>query len=35
MIDDVKAAGVIHAVNPHGEGATLSVAVELEPEETA
>ena len=35
VIDDVKAAGVIHAVNPHGEGATLSVAVELEPEETA
>ena len=34
MIDDVK-AGVIHAVNPHGEGVTLSVAVELEPEETA
>ena len=35
VIDDVKAAGVIHVVNPHGEGATLSVAVELEPEETA
>ena len=35
VIDDVTAAGVIHAVNPHGEGATLSVAVELEPEETA
>ena len=35
VIDDVKAAGVLHAVNPHGEGVSLSVAVELEPEEPA
>ena len=35
VIDDVKAAGVIHGVNGHGEGSELTVAVELEPEADA
>ena len=35
VIDDVKAAGVIHAVNGHGDGTELTVAVELEPEADA
>ena len=35
VIDDVKAAGVIHAVSDHGQADELAVAVELEPEPAA
>jgi len=35
VIDDVKAAGVIHTVSDHGQADELAVAVELEPEPAA